>query len=755
VSLFNELKRRNVIRVAIAYAVVAWLILQIADVILNNVAAPPWVFWVVLMMLAIGFIMVVVFSWAFEMTPEGLKREHEVDRTQSITPQTGKKLDRLITGVLVVALAYFMVDKFVLSAHRESAAVEAALESAGAELPDAAAQPVPQAADEPEKSIAVLPFVNLSSDPEQEFFSDGLSEELLNLLAQFPGLRVAARTSSFQFKGQNQDIADIAKTLKVANILEGSVRKSGNKLRITAQLIQADNGYHLWSKTYDRELTDVFVIQDEISAAIGEALKVQLALEDGSDVAQRPMAIEAANPQAFEAYLRGRQLINRRGRESIEEAVRSLEKALRLDANYAPAHAQLTIAIALLMRNPSSYGDLSLEEVLERATPHAQRAITLAPDLAEAHGALAILALDRLDYPATLEHTRRALELNPSYIDAMNWQYLAVSALGRYGEMRTLMERMLDADPLTIIGRLNFMNIYGAERRFAEAHSMADDLLAQSPWASYVAHAQVAQMYQGDVAASLDWFLRAFAADPGDSLSNMFLLRAFNFVGLYDEARRVSNDLVLFADQAEGLLDSAIDRARSRAELDPENATTLLDYANMLHYDGRFAESLPHYEKLLSMLPGRPIQDLLDASPESTVRLAHVRKETGDEHGFELALQLVLRDIEAREANRAMDQYSLRAKAMLLALKGDTAAALSAIREAIDFALRDPLFFTDPTLSSLRNDAGFQSLHNEVDEMLAAEREAVLALICQNNPVPGAWQPLPTSCEGVPATPAR
>jgi TolB-like protein len=751
-SLFNELKRRNVIRVAIAYAVVAWLILQIADVILNNVAAPPWVFWVILLLLGIGFMLVVIFSWAFEMTPEGLKREHEVDRAQSITGQTGKKLDRLITGVLVLALAYFVVDKFVLSAHRESAAVEAALESAGAELPPATGQPVAQAAEEPEKSIAVLPFVNLSSDPEQEFFSDGLSEELLNLLAQFPGLRVAARTSSFQFKGQNQDIADIAQTLKVAHVLEGSVRKSGNKLRITAQLIQADNGYHLWSKTYDRELTDVFVIQDEISAAIGEALKVELALEEGGNVVQRPMAIEAANPQAFEAYLRGRQLINRRGRESIEEAVRSLEKALRLDANYAPAHAQLAIAIALLMRNPSSYGDLSLEEVLERATPHAQRAITLAPDLAEAHGALAILALDQINYPATLEHTRRALELNPSYIDAMNWQYLAVSALGRYGEMREVMARMLDADPLTIIGRLNFMNIFGAERRFAEAHAMADDLLTQSPWASYVAHAQVAQIYQGEVAISLGWLLRAFAADPGDSLSTMFLLRAFNFVGLYDEARRVSDDLILFADQAEGRLDSAIDQARRRAELDPENPTTLLDYANMLHHAGRFSASLPPYERLLSILPGRPIQDLLDASPEATVRLAQARMETGDERGYQLALQLVLRDIEAREANQAVDQYSLRAKAMLLALKGDTAAALSAIREAIDLALRDPLFFRDPTLSSLYDQAGFQSLQAEVEEKLATEREAVLQLICHNNPVPGAWQPLPATCEGVPAS---
>jgi TolB-like protein len=741
-SLFNELKRRNVFKVAIAYIVVAWLVLQVADVVLNNITAPGWVFQVMLLFLILGLPIAVIFAWAFEMTPDGLKRESEVDRSQSITPQTGKKLNQAIFVIMALALGYLAYDKFVLSASREAAMVEAATDEAVVQVESEAGTNI-------DKSIAVLPFVNLSSDPEQEFFSDGISEELLNVLAQFSGLRVAARTSSFQFKGQNQDIAAIARTLKVAHVLEGSVRKSGNKIRITAQLIKADDGFHMWSKTYDRQLDDIFAIQDEISAAIANALKVHLALEEESAEVVRPVVIEAANTQAYEAYLRGRQLINRRGRESIEDAVRSLERSIRLDSEYAPAHAQLAIATSLLVRSPSSYGELTLEEVIEKATPHIHKALALEPNLAEAHGAQAILALDRFDYMAVLEHTRRALELNPSYIDVMNWQWLAVAALGDYRENRAVIERLLTADPLSIVGRLNYMNTLGVQKKFAEAYAMADDLTEQSPWAGYVAHAQVRQVYEGKVSESLYWFLKAYAIDPGDYFSNAYLIRAFLYTGLFEEARRVNDDLLFVVDVAEGLGDDAIERARRRMELDSESPTAQLDYANTLHRFGFFAEALPLYEVLLNKLPGQPIQDLLDNSPEATIRLALSRRQAGDEDGFNLAAGLVTRDVEARAAAVAEDQFSLRARAMLAALQGDKERAFMSIRKAMDDGMRDPGFFREPALASLVDEPGFKALKAEMDDMLAIERENILQLVCFNNPVPGAWQPLAKTCEGI------
>jgi TolB-like protein len=738
-SLFNELKRRNVIRVGIAYVVVSWLTLQVADVILNNIEAPGWVFHAILLL----------FAWAFELTPEGIKREFEVDRSQSVTPQTGKKLDRLIIGVLVFALGYFAFDKFVLSVDRDAALIEATTQTVTEQVAGESAASMPS-----EKSIAVLPFINLSSDPEQDFFSDGISEELLNVLAQLPGLRVAARTSSFFYKGKLETItlAEIAQQLDVAHILEGSVRKSANKLRITAQLIKADDGFHLWSKTYDRELTDIFVIQDEISAAIGDALKVQLALADESLGNERPMVIETANTQAYEAYLRGRQLINQRGRDNIENAVQLLEKSLRLDSEYAPAHAQLAIGTALLLRSPSSYGDLTLAEVLLRATPHIEKALALAPDLAEAHGALALMTLNQQDFSAVMGHTARALQLNPSYIDAMNWQWLAVSALGDYQQVEAVMQRLLSADPLSIVGRLNYINILGAKRGFDKAHAIADELVTQYPWAGFVAHGQTALDFEGELATGLHWYLQAFAADPTDTFSNVALVSALNYAELYAEARRVDDDLLFRVSLAEGLESEAIALARRRMELDAKSPSVALEYADTLHRAGHIAEAQALYEEQFAKLLGRPLRDPIYSSATPTLRMALGRRQAGDEEGFGLLVQLIEKELEAIAAANLGDQFVARTTAMLAALQGDPASALESIRTAINLGLRDPRFFDEPVFASVKDEPEFQALQAQLNAMVQTERGKILQLICHNNPVPESWQPLAETCAGVDKT---
>jgi len=269
-SFFKELQRRNVFKVAAAYLIVGWLIMQAGEVMSPALNLPGWVNSMLAFFLILGFPLAMFFAWAFEMTPEGLKKEKDVDRSKSMTSATGKKLNNTITVVLVLALGLFAFDKFVLDPDRDAEEIATAVQVATEQQ-----APVSDSA-QADNSIAVLPFVNMSSDPEQECFSDGLSEELLNLLAKIPELRVAARTSSFSFKDQSIEIPEIASRLKVVHILEGSVRKSGNQIRITAQLIQADSGYHLWSKTYDRELDNIFQIQDEIAAAVVDALKITL-----------------------------------------------------------------------------------------------------------------------------------------------------------------------------------------------------------------------------------------------------------------------------------------------------------------------------------------------------------------------------------------------------------------------------------------------------------------------------------------------
>ena len=270
-NFFEELKRRNVIRVGIAYLIVAWLVIQVADVMIDNIGAPDWLFRGILLVLGIGFLIAMFIAWAFELTPEGLKREADVDRSRSVASQTGKKLNNAILILAIIAAGYFFWESRI----RETTPVEPVDQVAVEQITENISAPA--STDTPgEVTIAVLPFVNMSSDPEQEYFSDGITEEILNVLAKVEGLRVTSRSSAFSLKGQNLDIPTIAERLGVAHVLEGSVRKAGNQVRVTAQLIRVSDDSHLWSETFDRELNNIFAIQDEISKAIAGALRIEL-----------------------------------------------------------------------------------------------------------------------------------------------------------------------------------------------------------------------------------------------------------------------------------------------------------------------------------------------------------------------------------------------------------------------------------------------------------------------------------------------
>ena len=291
--LFQELKRRNVIRVAIAYVVGAWLLLQVTEVLSGLLELPSSLGKAVVVILAIGFPLVVAFAWVFELTPQGIKRESEVQSDHSLTRHTGKRLNILIIVMLALAAGYFFWESR-LKAPTESMQVQAP-------LTEPVATDTPVGAEEELTSIAVLPFANMSTDPENEYFADGLSEEILNQLAQIPDLRVIARTSSFAFRDQNQDLREVGNLLDTGNILEGSVRRQGNQVRVTAQLIETETGAHLWSQTWDRQLDDVFAIQDEIARHVADNLDIVLDSETRQDM----LAAGVRNVDAFVAYQKG------------------------------------------------------------------------------------------------------------------------------------------------------------------------------------------------------------------------------------------------------------------------------------------------------------------------------------------------------------------------------------------------------------------------------------------------------------------
>jgi TolB-like protein/Tfp pilus assembly protein PilF len=395
--LFNELKRRNVFRVGIAYAITAWLIAQIAGLAADSFGAPDWVMKMIITMLMLGAPIAMVLAWAYELTPGGLRRESDIEPGQSRAEANASKLDRTITIALVLAVAYFSYDKFVLDPRRDAAL----LKDASRQVSEAIPQIGPALLDQ-KPSIAVLPFVNMSSDEEQEYFSDGLSEELLNLLAKIPELQVAARTSSFSFKGKGLEIPEIASRLKVAHVLEGSVRKDGNQLRITAQLIQADNGYHLWSESYDRQFDNIFQIQEEIAVAVVDALKITL-------LGEAPKT-RKTDPLAYQFFLEGQYLKRQLSEDSLLKAIKAFKKVVEIDPAYVPAWAELADTY-IWAGNNDEFSNAEAEVLADQAI---QTAIRTDPDYAFSYYVRGIAwFFTRHSFKKGVEDFQHAFELDP------------------------------------------------------------------------------------------------------------------------------------------------------------------------------------------------------------------------------------------------------------------------------------------------------------------------------------------------------
>jgi adenylate cyclase len=451
--LFEELKRRNVFRVGLAYLFAAWLLLQVADVVLGNIAAPDWVFKTVLLLVALGLPVALMFAWAFEMTPDGLKREKDVDRTRSVTHITGRKLDRVIMLVLVLAVGYFALDKFYFrgGANGDPASAAQVQHNSGKATHGGAGAGSAASVT----SIAVLPFVNMSSDKEQDYFSDGISEELLNLLAKIPAFRVAGRTSSFAFKGKNEDLRSIGDSLGVSTILEGSVRKGANRVRITAQLVKVDDGFHLWSETYDRELTDVLAVQDEIAGAVVRELKVTLLGEQAPTQVTDPLT---DNPEAYNAYLQGLYFYHQGGPDNNNRAM------LALASGWYAAQAS------------------DVQDALDRAREALARALALDDSVPEVQLAVALMQLGwDWDWAVAETAVERALAQRPGDVPAQKILAWLKTNTGQLEQARDILNAASLQDPLDLeitdsIGQtLTYMGDY------AGAETVMRGLLAKNP----------------------------------------------------------------------------------------------------------------------------------------------------------------------------------------------------------------------------------------------------------------------------------
>jgi len=526
-AFLAELKRRNVIRMAGLYLVGAWLVTQVAATLLPVFEAPVWVMKTIVGILAIGFIPAMVFAWVFELTPEGLKRDAEVTPEQSIAPQTARKMERMILVLFAFALAFFAFDKFMLAPKREAAAVSVASEKVKAQTLAEIKTSVS------EKSIAVLPFVNMSTDPENEFFSDGLSEEILNSLARIDGMQVVGRTSSFQFKGKNEDLRSIGEKLGVATILEGSVRREGDKARITAQLIRTKDGIHLWSETYDRTLQDTLAVQLDIAENVAGALDVLL--DDKQRATMRKAGV--ANVDAFIAYQKGLKLyFDAHGNPAIGllDGLRlanvEFDRATTLEPDFYEAH----FAKADLYEHMLQDDDLDQAEriaaqraalqTLQRAADNSkdeqQRLLTLAERQ--------MLSDDWRGLPALIDAAFKAPGCNNS-----NWMPVFASAFGYGEEIEDFSKRAITCDPLNQIN-------YTTRATVALANGQGQRAL--------------------DIRTNLPTSI-----NPSGSLSGVGAAQALMLLGRFDEAGKMLDDVTVDA-RAENYYMTRVLLGRARGE---------------------------------------------------------------------------------------------------------------------------------------------------------------------------------------------
>lgn len=562
-SFFEELKRRNVFRVGIAYLVGAWLLLQLADVLSELLNLPEQMGPVVVAIVALGFPIVLFAAWAYELTPQGIKRESEVDRSQSVAGRTGRNLNVLITVLLLVAVGYLLYDKFLLREAADSGETGIAATEPAEEPPPAPTPPVAEPAPTPvsRQSIAVLPFDNRSRLEEDEFFVEGVHDDLLTTLARIGGLKVISRTSVSQYADTGKTIPQIASELGVATVMEGAVQRSGDMVRINVQLIDATTDEHLWAEIFDRELTaeNLFAIQSEISEEIAAALEATLTPDEQRRINDRP----TENLAAYSAYLRGRQLQERRNTVQLEEAMAEFRRAVELDPDFAQAWVGIAETATLL----TTWGTLPAEERNRIRTDAANRAMELAPELGEAWLVYAQVANTR---EQAEERYRRAIELSPSYVTAYQWYANDIQDdFRRLEESQQLLEQAVALDPLSPILRdqaawnlLQMGRVEVAERRLRA-------LLEDDPeFVPALLHLGAARNFQGDLVEAAQLFRKAASLDPGNPGPLTALMASYHLLGYRDGLSELRERLVAMSPDMPliGMMDSTLALVDGRSE---------------------------------------------------------------------------------------------------------------------------------------------------------------------------------------------
>ncbi len=579
INFFGELKRRNVYKVAVAYMVAGWALSQGIAQVFPVFDIPNWIIRLIVLLIILGLPIALVLAWTFELTPQGIKRTETADAMPAATRQKKR------TWIYVVVIGgLFSIGLFFLGRY-----------SAKNATPRHDASPArTEAATVSQKSIAVLPFDNLSRDPDNAYFCEGVQDEILTRLAKVADLKVISRTSTQHFKSTPDNLPQIAKQLGVAHILEGSVQKANDQVRVNVQLINALTDAHLWADTYDRKLTDIFAVESEIAKTIAETLQAKLTGSEKNSIAKAP----TVNPEAYELYLKGRFFWNKRTGDDLRKSIEYLKQAIAKDPGYALAYAALADSYGILR----FYGGASPDESVVPAATAAKKALELDDSLAEAHASLGLIATEELEIHRGVSELERAVQLNPNYATAHHWLSLALTALGQSDRSVAELKRALELDPLSMVINADLSIGYLYARRYDEAEAQARRALEIDP-RSFLAHYYLGMALQlkGQLKEAIPEFQKAVDLNH-DPYSIAMLAQAYARNGQTDEARKLLAHLNEMAKSAEV----------------PEYALAIA-YTSLGEKE-RAIEALEHgfaggNKSYLFLLPGDPFLDDLHGDP--------------------------------------------------------------------------------------------------------------------------------------------
>lgn len=724
-GLVAEFRRRNVFRVAIAYLVVAWLILQVGDTLAPALHLDEWVNTALAFFLILGFPVALVFAWAFEITPDGLKKERDVDRAQSITPVTGRKLDFAIIGLMAAAILFLVLDNYVLPTVPSGIANEATQEAVAM-------------SQEAGSSIAVLPFRNRSATAGDAFFVDGIHDDILTQLAKLSSFgKVISRTSMEQYRDTDKAIPQIGRELGVATILEGGIQRAGDRVRFNVQLIDATTDEHLWAETYDRTLTatNIFAIQSEIVETIVQQLNVSLTSEE----TQQLEAMPTRNITAYTAYLKGKSEAGIESMESLHVAIEHFNTAIEADPDFALAY--IGLADAYLTLGANFIGGLSNDESNALAEPPLNQALVLSPDSGEAHAILGLLRQQQGNARAAEQAYARAIKLQPNSARAFRLSGRLRSLQGRNEEAMELLQKALSLDPFSAGVIFDVGRLYDVSGQFDEALAWYLRVLKIEPdhAFSYVYIAAIHFMVHGRADESLVWYQKAARNDALSPSLQAAQAIAYLELGDPDSAKQwVDRGLALEAKTFWPLWTSLLHNlytgddtaaqaeARTLLEIYPQNWGSLHVLRNADLAAGRYEVARSRFKIAFRELIEPEVPDVNTANYSSAIDLALVLIHLGEQSRADDILERSLQVIETLP-RLGTDGYWL-SDVRIYTLQQRPQRALEALREAIDDGWRFLSWFyleQDPNLDLIRGEPAFQRMYAEVQADLEAQAKRV------------------------------